>query len=456
MVPIFTTQKFCFLPLRRSRIVEQYFHGIMTFLEMSSVVIWICVVLLVAKWSAQMALEWLNRRHVQAHAGAVPEAFANLIPPETYGKSIAYTLAKSQFEMAHLTWSALLLAVVLFSGMLPWFYRFFQHAAGSSVWAGAVFLMMAGLFFSVMDWPFEWHAQFHLEERFGFNTTTPATWCLDRVKGLLLGIALGYPMLVLILKLTGWLGAAWWFWAWACLAAFQLILMVVAPTVIMPLFNKFTPLPPGALRDGLLALGERAGFRARDIQVMDGSKRSRHSNAFFTGLGRFRKIVLFDTLTQQLAPVELESVLAHEIGHYKKGHIPKTIALSLGGSLPVFFLVAVLVKNEWFPRAFGFPPGDFVPALLLISLLFGVAAFWLTPIFHLLSRRHEYEADAFAAGLMQQPQPLIAALRKLNAENLSNLTPHPFYSGFYYSHPTLLERETALRQHHSVPNSNVG
>jgi STE24 endopeptidase len=250
----------------------------------------------------------------------------------------------------------------------------------------------------------------------------------------------------LFLKLTVWLGAAWWFWAWVCLAGFQLVLMVLAPMVIMPLFNKFTPLPPGGLRDTLLALGERAGFRARDIQVMDGSKRSRHSNAFFTGLGRFRKIVLFDTLAEQLQTEELASVLAHEIGHYKKGHVPKTLALSLGASLPLFYLIAVLAKKDWFLRAFGFGPGEMAPVFLLVFLLAGVVTFWLSPIFHLLSRRHEYEADAFAARLMNEPGALIAALRKLNVENLSNLTPHPFYSGFYYSHPTLLERETALRQ----------
>jgi STE24 endopeptidase len=413
---------------------------------MTSVFIMICGVLIVAKWIAQMALEWLNQQHVQAHASAVPPAFANTVTPETYAKSVAYTLAKSRFEIIDLTWGAVVLAITLFSGALPWFYRVFQQAAGSSVWAGAAFLLAVGVFLSATDLPLEWHAQFHLEEQFGFNTTTGALWWLDRAKGLLVGLALGYPLLVLILKLAGGLGAAWWFWAWVCLAAFQLVMLVVAPVLIMPLFNKFSPLPAGGLRDCLLALGERAGFRARDIQVMDGSKRSRHSNAFFTGLGRFRKIILFDTLVQQLDQDELESVLAHEIGHYKKGHILKTMALSIGGSLPVFYLVAVLAKEDWFLRGFGFAPGNIVPALLLISLLAGVVTFWLSPVFHLLSRRHEYEADAYAAGLIKQRQSLITALRKLNEKNLGNLTPHPFYSGFYYSHPTLLEREAALRR----------
>jgi STE24 endopeptidase len=391
-----------------------------------------------------MALEWLNQKHVRANARAVPAAFANTVTPETYAKSVAYTLAKSRFEMVDLTWSAMVLAAALFSGVLPWFYQLFRDAAGSSVWAGAAFLLTVGVVLAATDLPFEWHAQFHLEERFGFNTTTAAIWWLDRVKGLVLVLVLGYPLLVLILKLVGWLGPAWWFWAWVCLSVFQLIMIVVAPVLIMPLFNKFTPLPSGGLRDCLLALGERAGFRARDIQVMDGSRRSRHSNAFFTGLGQFRKIVLFDTLVQQLDEAELESVLAHEIGHYKRGHILKTMALSLGSSLPVFYLVAVLAKQQWFLGSLGFAPGDIVPALLLISLLAGLVIFWLSPIFHLLSRRYEYEADAYAAGLIKRPQPLISALRKLNEKNLSNLTPHRLYSGFYYSHPTVLEREAAL------------
>jgi STE24 endopeptidase len=411
---------------------------------MTSAVIMVCGVLIFAKWAAQMALERINQRHVQANAGEIPPALTETVSRETYVKSTAYTLAKSRFEMIHMTWAAAVLAAVLLTGALPRFYSVFQHAAGTTIWSGAAFLVTVSVLLSATDLPFEWHAQFHLEERFGFNTTTPGTWCLDRVKGLFLGLALGYPLTALILKLAVSLGAWWWFWAWVCLAAFQLVMMLVAPILIMPLFNKFTELPAGALRDALLALGERAGFRARDIQVMDGSKRSRHSNAFFTGLGRFRKIVLFDTLVEQLEQDELESVLAHEIGHYKYGHVPKTIAVFLGSSLPVFYLVAVLAKEDWFARGFGFAPGDIVPAMLLIFLLTGVVAFWLLPLFHAISRRYEYEADAFAAELLKLRRPLIGALRKLNQKNLSNLTPHPFYSGFYYSHPTLLEREAAL------------
>jgi len=282
-----------------------------------------------------------------------------------------------------------------------------------------------------------------LEERFGFNTTTQKIWWMDRCKGLLLGIGLGLPLLILILKLVEWTGQRWWLWAWAVLLAFQMIMLVLAPVLILPLFNKFTPLQEGSLRNRLLALAMRTGFRARSIQVMDGSKRSRHSNAFFTGFGGFRKIVLFDTLIQQLEAQELEAVLAHEIGHFKLKHIPKMLALSALGSLIGLYIVSVLAGQRWFYRAFGFQP-DLSIALLLFALLSGLITFWFSPVAHWWSRRHEYQADAFAAKVMSKPQPLIEALRKLNEKNLSNLTPHPVYSGFYYSHPGLLERETAL------------
>jgi STE24 endopeptidase len=261
----------------------------------------------------------------------------------------------------------------------------------------------------------------------------------------LLGALIGYPLLVLILKIFEWTGPNWWLWAWAALMAFQLLMLVLAPVLILPLFNKFTPLPEGGLKDRLLRLAERTQFRAQSIQVMDGSKRSKHSNAFFTGFGRFRKIVLFDTLIQQLSEAELEAVLAHEIGHYRLKHIPKMLVLSAAGSCAGFYVVAWLAQRDWFYRGFGFEPGHIAPALLLFALLSGIVTFWFSPVAHWLSRKHEYEADAFARGVMNESESLIGALRQLNEKNLSNLTPHPLYSGFHYSHPTLLEREAALR-----------
>jgi STE24 endopeptidase len=261
---------------------------------------------------------------------------------------------------------------------------------------------------------------------------------------------LGCPLLVLVLQCFAWAGALWWLWAWAALLAFQLLMSVLAPVLILPLFNQLTPLPEGALRERLLALAQKTSFRAASIQVMDGSKRSKHSNAFFTGFGRLRKIVLFDTLIAQLAEPELEAVLAHEIGHWRRRHIVKMLTLSAAGSLIAFAALAWLARQSWFAGAFGFPPAaGLAPVLVLFGLLAGVVLFWFSPLTHGLTRRYEYEADAFAKDVMGDAAPLVSALRKLNEKNLSNLTPHPFYSGFYYSHPTLVERERALLQSQS-------
>jgi len=399
---------------------------------------------LCAKLFVQFWLEVLNAREVRAHRGELPASFAGVMDEPTYQKSVEYTLAKSRFSRVQLAWDVLVLGVVLFSGLLPALYRVMVPVGGASVFGEAAYLFAVGVLLALPSMPLEWIEQFRLEERFGFNTTTQRTWWMDRIKGMLLSLVLGYPLLLLILKLVEWMGDRWWLWAWALVLGFQLVMVVLAPILIMPIFNKFSPLPEGPLRDRLLGLGKRTGFKAAAIQVMDGSKRSKHSNAFFTGFGRFRKIVLFDTLISQLSEVELEAVLAHEIGHYKRRHIPKMLLLSAAGLLLAFFIIAKLAEQPWFYRAFGFEPGSIVPALLLFSLLSGVVTFWFSPLFNLLSRRFEYQADSYAARTMNETDSLIGALRKLNEKNLSNLTPHPLYSGFYYSHPTLLERERAL------------
>ncbi len=406
----------------------------------------IILVLILSKWAAQLWLERLNRRHVIAHSGAVPATFKEFVDEATYAKSVQYTMAKVRLSLFDDTYRAALLVLVLFSGALPWAFGAFHHWLGATAWAMALVLLAIGLALALPGLPVDWFEQFRLEERFGFNTTSQKTWWLDRLKGLILSLLLGYPLLVLVLKLVDWSGAWWWWWAWCAVLAFQLLMAVLAPVLILPLFNKFTPLPDGTLRHRLLALAERTRFLAKSIQVMDGSKRSRHSNAFFTGFGRFRKIVLFDTLIQQLTEPELESVLAHEIGHFKMKHIPKMLIFSALSALAGFYLVSWLARQDWFYRAFGFAPNGIAPALLLFGLLSGPVTFWFSPLAHGWSRRYEYQADAFAAAVTNEAKSLIGALRKLNEKNLSNLTPHPLYSGFYYSHPTLLERERALEK----------
>ena len=411
----------------------------------------IALVLILARAIAELWLSRLNQRHVYAHEDEVPPAFRGMIDEATYRRSVDYTLAKNRFGDITGVFDTLVLIAVLFSGVLPWAFGRFSASFGTSIWAMAGFLFLVGIALSLPGLPFAWYAQFKLEQRFGFNTTAMKTWVLDRAKGFLLAVLLGYPLLALVLKLIEWTGANWWLWAAAVVIAFQLLLLLIAPAIIMPLFNKFTPLPEGALRERLFALARRTRFPSRSIDVMDGSKRSHHSNAFFTGFGRFRKIVLFDTLIAQLTEPELESVLAHEIGHYKKRHVATRLGLSMAGVFVAFAAIAWLARQEWFYRAFGFAQqGGFaaanaVPAMLLFALLAGTINFWLSPFIHIWSRRFEYQADAFAGATMGEAQSLIQALHKLSEKNLSNLTPHPLYSGFYYSHPTLLERERALR-----------
>jgi STE24 endopeptidase len=411
----------------------------------------IALVLILTRVIAELWLNRLNQCHVRAHANEVPIAFRGVIDEATYRRSIDYTLAKSRFGEIAGMFDAVALIAVVFSGVLPWAFERFTASFGTSTWAMAAFLFIVGIALSILGLPFAWYAQFKLEERFGFNTTTMKTWVLDRMKGFLIAALLGYPLLALILKLIEWTGANWWLWAAAVVMAFQLLLLLIAPAVIMPLFNKFTPLPEGTLRQRLFALAQRTDFPTRRIEVMDGSKRSRHSNAFFTGFGRFRKIVLFDTLIAQLTEPELESVLAHEIGHYKKRHVVKLLGVSIAGVVVGFAAIAWLARQQWFYRAFGFEhqagfaAANVVPALLLFGLLAGAIIFWLAPFINSWSRRFEYEADAFARATMGEAQSMVHALRKLSEKNLSNLTPHPLYSSFYYSHPTLLERERALQ-----------
>lgn len=407
------------------------------------------VLLLVLKLAGSIVLDWLNLRHVRAHADAVPEPFRDFIDLPEYRKSVEYTVAKTRFGIMNDLYDALVLAVVLLSGLLAGIYGLFSGWFGDGLWGQALVLFLTGIVLSLPGLPFDWWHTFKLEERFGFNKSTKQLWLMDKLKGLMVGFVLGYPLLALLIFLVGAAGPLWWLWGFLVFFAFQLVMVVVYPMFIMPLFNKMEPMEAGDLKTRLFALADRTGFKAQTILVMDGSKRSGHSNAFFAGFGRFRRIVLFDTLIEQMNHEQLEAVLAHEIGHYKLGHIPKMIVLSAFSSLAMFAALGWLAGADWFTAAFHFglaSEGQFVPVLLLFMLLSGLVTFWLSPLTSLLSRKHEYEADAFAREAMGSCEPLSQALRKLHKENLSNLTPHPVYSSFHYSHPTLVEREEALRQ----------
>lgn len=414
---------------------------------MQTLIISTVFVVIFAKLAWETCLTLLNMAEVRRHAKAPPTALRAVMDEGTYAKSVDYTLAKARLGLVSDVYGILILTAVLFSGVLPWLYGCLGGLMAPSVWRESLYVILIFTLLALPGLPLEHHAQFRLEERFGFNKSTLGLWVTDKIKGLLIGLVIAAPLLTLIFFLVERTGPLWWVWAFFAFFAFQLLLMVLYPMLILPLFNKLTPLPEGGLKDRLMGLAERAGFKCRTVQVMDGSKRSGHSNAFFTGFGRFRRIVLFDTLMEQLTEEELEAVLAHEIGHYKLGHVPKMLALSAGLGLAAFAGLAWLLKTPAFVEAFAFSHavGGVGPAFVLFALLAGSFGFWLGPLLNLLSRKHEYAADRFAREHAGGTQPMIMALRRLSEKNLSNLTPHPLYSAFYYSHPTLLEREAALR-----------
>ncbi len=404
------------------------------------------LILLILNTLKSLVLDLLNARNIRANRDQIPEAYTGVMDDETYAKSVAYSLEKTRFSIVTSLYGSVVLAIVIFAGFLPWLWTALEGYWGGSLWAQAGFLVVVTLLLSIPELPFDWYSTFKLEEKYGFNKSTLGLWISDKIKGTLVGFAIGYPLICLLLALVGWIGATWWIWGFVIVFVFQLAMMVLYPKLIMPLFNKLEPLEGGALKDELMDLSDRSGFAAKTIEVMDGSKRSGHSNAFFTGFGKFRRIVLFDTLMEQLETNELKAVLAHEIGHYKRGHVPKMVAMSALGMLLAFWAIALLATSSWFYEGFGFGGvASIAPAFLLFSIMSGLITSWLTPVFSILSRKHEYEADAFARDAMGEHLSLVGALRKLNEKNLSNLTPHPLYSAFYYSHPTLLERESALK-----------
>ncbi|MCB1105532.1 MAG: M48 family metallopeptidase [Cephaloticoccus sp.] len=408
-------------------------------------VLWIAAGLLLLRLLAESILAALNRTEVRRHAEQAPPAVAAIMDAATYRKSVAYTLERSRFGQISEIFDVGVLLLVLFGGILPALFNVVvAWGAADAVWTRVVYLLLVGMLLAIPGLPFDWWSQFRLEQKYGFNKSSTGLWVSDKLKGVLVMCLLGFPLLWVILSLVQWVGDKWWLWGFGVMFSFQILMMVLYPKLILPLFNKLTPLPEGELRDRLMALGDRTGFQAKTIEVMDGSKRSGHSNAFFTGFGRFRRIVLFDTLVNQLGPEELEAVLAHEIGHYRRGHIPKMIAVSALMTLGGFAFIAWLAQSYWFNPAFGFPLGELAPSLLLFGLLSGAVTFWLSPLGNYFSRRHEYEADAFARDAMGGPKAMLGALHKLAQKNLSNLTPHPWFSAFYYSHPTMIERERAL------------
>ncbi len=395
------------------------------------------------QYAVETVLLVLNLRYASKQGAAAPAALAGRIDAATAERSRAYALSNGRLALLHGTCSALLTLGVLFSGALPRLDAWLSARDLLGAHRFVVFLALLAAFFSIADLPFSLYRTFVLEDRFGFNRMTCRSWFVDRLKGLGLAVALGVPLLYGIYALMTLAGRAWWLWAFAFLTVVQGVMLWLYPAVIAPLFNKFSALPDGELRTRLEQLAREAGFRNRGLFVMDASKRSRHSNAYFSGIFRPR-IVLFDTLIEGMSVDQAVAVLAHEIGHYRAHHVHKRLILGLAWTLASLWILSLLVAWPPLFEAFGFERPSTHAAVALLSLGGGAFTFFFEPLASWLSRRHEYEADRFSVRFARQPEALEAALVTLSGENLSNLHPHPWYRCWHYSHPTLLERIAAI------------
>jgi STE24 endopeptidase len=403
----------------------------------------------VAAIAVSLALRlWLVRRHIAhvvAHRDAVPPAFADRVGLDAHRKAADYTVARSRLGVVEaLVETALLLALTLGGGLAA-LVAFTDVALLGSPGRDLALIVAVALISGVVGLPFSYVQTFGIEAKFGFNRTTRALWVSDLVKGVLVGAALGLPFAALVLWLMGAAGPLWWLWAWVVWVAFQFLLLALYPTLIAPLFNKFSPLPAGSARDAIEALLARCGFENRGLFVMDGSKRSSHGNAFFTGFGRAKRIVFFDTLLARLAPDEIEAVLAHELGHFKLRHVLKRMLWMGAFSLAFLALLAFLAASPWFYQGLGVLPAPDRPGVALILFFLALPAFTyvFAPLSSFYSRRHEFEADAFAARNASAAS-LVHALVKLYEDNASTLTPDPLYSAFHDSHPPAAVRIARL------------
>lgn len=386
-------------------------------------------------------------RHVARHRHQVPAPFDATIPLDAHRKAADYTIAKTRFGLLTTAFEAAVLVAWTLLGGLDLLNQGLLALMGPGLWQQLALIGAFALIGGLVGLPLSWYATFRLEARFGFNKMGLGLWIADGLKGLLVGTLVGGPVVALVLWLMGAAGPTWWLWAWGVWMAFNLLALVLYPTLIAPLFNKFEPLTDTAVKDRVNALMARCGFSAQGLYVMDGSKRSAHANAYFTGFGAAKRVVFFDTLLQQLNADEIDAVLAHELGHYQRRHIQKRIALMFALSLAGFAALGWAASQAWFYNGLGVEPSMQAPndalALILFLLVVPLFSYFLSPLLAQLSRRHEFEADAFAME-KTRGRDLASALLKLYKDNASTLTPDPVYARFYYSHPPASERLARL------------
>jgi STE24 endopeptidase len=406
---------------------------------------WLFIGALMAATATQLWLAKRQIRHVRAHRDTVPRTFAEAIPLPAHQKAADYTVAKTWLGMLEIVLGAFALLTFTLGGLIDWlgaqWARVFEPqclAHGVALCASVAVLLAA------VELPFSIYRTFVVEARFGFNRMTPRLFVLDLLKQAILAAAFGIPLLLLVLWLMDTMGGLWWLYVWLVWIAFNVLMLLIFPTFIAPLFNRFTPLRDPGLTERIEELLQRCGFRSSGLYVMDGSKRSSHGNAYFTGFGAAKRIVFFDTLLARLAPPEVEAVLAHELGHYKLHHIRKRVALLFALSFGLLWGLGQLIGKRWFYEGLGVSNPSTAAALLLFILVVPVFTFFLQPLSSLYSRRHEFEADAYAATHASAAE-LGSALVKLYKDNASTLTPDPLHSAFYDSHPAAAVRIARLR-----------
>jgi STE24 endopeptidase len=390
----------------------------------------------------EMISTFLN---VRALRPELPAAFEGVYDRESYRKSQDYTRESSRFDMISSTLKLIIFLAFWLGGGFGWFDSLLRSWHLSVVVQGLVGISLLYLGNTLINLPFDLIDTFVIEQKHGFNKTTPKTFVGDQIKGLVIGAVLGLPLIALLL----WVFESYpnaWIYAWLSTTAFILVMSYVGPAIIMPLFNKFTPLEDGELKTEVTAMAERCGFPFKEVSIIDGSKRSSRSNAFFAGFGKNKKIALYDTLVAQQTVPELVAVLAHEIGHFKRKHIIQRLVLSVIQMAVLFFLLGKFLKNPALFEAFGVAETSTYLSFVFFLMLFQPIQFVLGIVMSWWSRKHEYEADAYASAAVGGPQDLISALRKLARDNLANLTPHPFHVFLHYSHPPLQERLAAMKR----------
>jgi STE24 endopeptidase len=414
-------------------------------MAMTNAFTWTFLAALAAATATRLWLAQRQVRHVRAHRQAVPETFAETISLASHQKAADYTVAKSRIGMLDVLIGAALVLWLTLGGLIQGISGLWDRwLDAGSVLHGTALLLTVFFVQAAVGLPMTLYRTFVVEERFGFNRMTLRLFAVDLFKHTLVGLALGVPLLLAVLWLMNRAGEYWWLYAWAVWVGYSVLMMLVYPAFIMPLFNKFTPLTEGELAGRVAALLARTGFKSSGLFVMDGSRRSSHGNAFFTGFGAAKRIVLFDTLVNRLQPPEVEAVLAHELGHYKLRHIAKGMALTIGVSFAVLFVLGQLIDQAWFYEGLGVRTPGNAAALALFFLVLPEFLFFLHPLTSLYSRKREFEADAYATRHASASE-LVAALVKLYQDNAATLTPDPLHSAFYDSHPPAATRVARLR-----------